>query len=356
MTRQNVTDGPREVMTRKCPTCSGDGVVLSETTTAIDVERKLRELASGSRAKAFRVEVNARVAALVVGPGGQRLTELEERTKRRLFLVGKEDVHLDHVAVLEQGTVEQLTPAAPVAEDAELQLELGEVGLHDPSAAVGKVDGYAIEVAGAAKLVGKKVKVKIARVLDGTAYATLLRPAPPAPETPITAEAEAEKPTRAPRRKKAEEAAPAAEKPAADEVVAEEEAPAEEVKSEDAVAEDGQRPKPKKKTRRGSRGGRGRKRKPAAAAAQPNGDAAPAEPAPEPQEAGAAQPVATIHVPEPDLGQSEADGEVPEDGEEQPKPRKKTRRGSRGGRNRRRKPAAASGAAPGEPEPKAEAG
>src|SRR5215218_7285661 len=30
MTRQNVTDGPREVMTRKCPTCGGDGVVLSD--------------------------------------------------------------------------------------------------------------------------------------------------------------------------------------------------------------------------------------------------------------------------------------------------------------------------------------
>ena len=29
MTRQNVTDGPREVMTKKCPTCGGDGIVVS---------------------------------------------------------------------------------------------------------------------------------------------------------------------------------------------------------------------------------------------------------------------------------------------------------------------------------------
>ena len=29
MTRQNVTDGPREIMTRKCPTCGGDGIVYS---------------------------------------------------------------------------------------------------------------------------------------------------------------------------------------------------------------------------------------------------------------------------------------------------------------------------------------
>jgi ribonuclease G len=358
MTRQNVTDGPREIMTRKCPTCSGDGVVLSETTAAIDVERKLRETAASSRAKAFRVELNARVAALLVGAGAQRLTELEERTKRRLFIVGREDVHLDHLAVLEQGTVEQLAPKAPVAEDAELQLELGEVGLHDPSAGVGKVDGYAIEVAGAAKLVGKKVKARVVRVLDGTAYATLVRPAPPALENPITAESEAEKPTRAPRRKKAEEA-PAPEVEEADvEAVAEEEAeeaPVEEPAVE-AVAEDGQ-PKPKKKTRRGSRGGRGRKRKPAGAAAQANGDSTAAEtetePAAEPAAERQEQPVATIHVPGPDLGSEDAGGETSEAGDEQPKPRKKTRRGSRGGRNRRRKPAASAGAG-GEAPPKAE--
>ena len=58
MTRQNVTDGPREVMTKKCPTCGGDGIVVSEHTAAVDVERRLRALVTpGSRAKAFKVEV-----------------------------------------------------------------------------------------------------------------------------------------------------------------------------------------------------------------------------------------------------------------------------------------------------------
>jgi ribonuclease G len=345
MTRQNVTDGPREIMTRKCPTCSGDGVVLSDETAAIDVERKLRELAVGSKAKAFHVELNARVAALLVGPGARRLAELEERTKRRFFIQTRDDVHPDHLAVLGRGTVEELMPEAPVAEDAELQLELVEVGLHDAGAGIGKVDGYSVEVASAAKLVGKKVKAKVTRVLNGTAYATLLRPAPPTEaDAPITAEAEAEKPTRAPRRKKADVAPAPEQEPSAE---AEEEAeavaePAVEAAPEEPVAAEAEQPKPKKKTRRGSRGGRGRKKKPAATAAQadaaqPVADAAPA--------------VATIHVPEPDLGKAE---EVAAEGaEEAPKPRKKTRRGSRGGRNRRRKPAATaqSGEAPAAAEP-----
>jgi ribonuclease G len=371
MTRQNVTDGPREIMTRKCPTCGGDGVVLSDTTAAIDVERKLRALATGSKPKAFRVELNARVAAILVGAGGQRLVDLEERMKRRFFVEPREDVHLDHMAVLARGTVEEMAPKVPVAEEAELQLELVEVGLYDPSAGIGKVDGYSVEVADAAKLVGKKVKVRVNRVLDETGYATLLRPVPPAAaDAPITAEAEAEKPTRAPRRKKpaAEAAAkPKPEAPAVEESLEEAEAVVEEpsVAEEPAAAEEPEpaaaeeQPKPKKKTRRGSRGGRGRKKKTATAAASANGDApavdtvrVPASPeTPEPE----AAPVATIHVPEPDLGEPTTDA-VAEDGqaaEEQPKPRKKTRRGSRGGRNRRRKTAASTNA---ESPPEAQAG
>ncbi|HZT14365.1 MAG TPA: Rne/Rng family ribonuclease, partial [Gaiellaceae bacterium] len=57
MTRQNVTDGPREVMTRKCPTCGGDGIIVAEDTAAVEVERRLRQLVTpGSRSKAFKVE------------------------------------------------------------------------------------------------------------------------------------------------------------------------------------------------------------------------------------------------------------------------------------------------------------
>src|SRR5207245_1206700 len=44
MTRQNVTDGPREILTRKCPTCAGEGVVVSEATAVVDAERRLRTL------------------------------------------------------------------------------------------------------------------------------------------------------------------------------------------------------------------------------------------------------------------------------------------------------------------------
>ena len=394
MTRQNVTDGPREILTSRCPVCEGDGFVVSDATHALEVERKLRVIAKGSRAQAFRVAVHPRVLSLLAGPGGSRLAAIEAGARRRIFLVpapGNGHVHVDHFELLEQGKLEALQPAAPVEERASIELKLVEVGLYDATAGVGKVDGYEVVVAGAAKLVGKKVAVTVGRVLEGVAYATLGE-AVAAPET-ITFEAEAEKPTRAvsgkraeaetptpaviekkaevekptravsatkpeaetptpavigkkaqaekppgtPRRRKAA-AKPATEAPAEAEVV---EATTDAVGDDEQAAAEGQ-PK-KKRTRRGTRGGRGRKKTAATggAAAPPEGDGR--------------KPTPKIHVPPSDLtieeeeeeaapasesiapvSDADTEGEPGVDG--QPK-RKRARRGTRGGR-KRRKPAA----------------
>jgi len=382
MTRQNVTDGPREVMTRKCPTCGGDGIVYSEASAAIDVERRLRALAAGSRAQAFRVELADPIASVLVGPGARRLVELEALTKKRFFLEGKPQTHLDHFVVLSEGKLADLAPAAPVAEDSEVTLQLVEVDRHDAAAAVGKVDGLDVVVADAAGLVGKRLKVRIERVLDGRAYAVLIRKTKDAPE-PLTAEGEAEKPTRKPPARKGGATAKETESVEAEATAVVDEPEADEAEGppeaeEQSEAEEA--PKPKKRTRRCSRGGRNRK-KPAttgeAAASDPEAGGA-SEEVPEPERA------VTIHVPGDDLGRPEAAEPVEEAPAEAPEPeaadepataeaadgdaaasaaakKKKTRRGSRGGRNRKKKPATAStngadaGQAPSEqPQPDAE--
>ena len=87
MTRQNVTDGPREILTARCHVCEGAGVVVSDATHALEIERKLRAIAKGSRVQAFKVAVHPRVLALLVGPGGRRLTALDAASRRRFFLV-----------------------------------------------------------------------------------------------------------------------------------------------------------------------------------------------------------------------------------------------------------------------------
>ena len=78
MTRQKVTDGPREVMTRKCPTCAGDGIVVSDATIALQIERRLKALAvagAGSRVQAYRIALHpkdARASRRPRRPAAQR--------------------------------------------------------------------------------------------------------------------------------------------------------------------------------------------------------------------------------------------------------------------------------------------
>ena len=409
MTRQKVTDGPREVMTRKCPTCGGDGIVVSDATVALQVERRLKALAAagaGSRIQAYRIALHPRTLALLAGAGGARLAALEDAARRRFYLVPAEGhAHLDHFEVLAEGRRDDLAPASPVAEGAEVELKLVEIDLHDGTAGVGKLDGLDVVVAEAARLVGRKAKVTVGRVLEGTAFATLA--AGEQRVAPITFESEAEKPTRAPARRKADEATAveATSELAADDAVAGDEDVAldeideideldepaepdepEAVAGEDAPAEDGEPRTPaKKRTRRGSRGGR-RRKKPAAVDGEAatdgvvSADDLPADADVSPvavdgQEAVAEPPARRaprIHVPSGDAAAAEgavsddaAEGAVsdvapgdaaaaPEEGaagdeavDEDDRPptaaKKRTRRGSRGGRNRKKKPAATNG-------------
>jgi len=433
MTRQNVTDGPREILTRKCPTCAGDGIVVSDHTVAMQVERKLRALAApGSRVQAYRVALHPRVLELVVGPGGARLAAIEEVTKRRFFLVAAEGhIHTDHFSVLAEGKLVDLQPAVDVAEGSTVEIKLGELGRYDATAGAGKLDGLEVLVADAARLVGKKATVTIGRVLDGQAFATLVTE--DAGAGPITFESEAEKPTRAPAKRRSATAEEGTEEldvaedgvvESSDEVAspavghAESETHADDASEETAdgaLAEDGADTDGvtpvKKRTRRGSRGGR-RRRKPADASAgvegaieldedgelvqasdteigsesgadeatdspvtptptvapkSPNrrraprihvpGDPAAKAPSPEIVEAlvSSEEDVsATSNADDPDASaesEASADG-VAVESDAPPVVKRKTRRGSRGGKNHRKKPVATGDAvAIGEGEP-----
>jgi hypothetical protein len=251
MTRQNVTDGPREILTVSCPTCTGDGVIVSPETHAVEIERRLRRHVAGSKAEAFLVELHSEVAKILAGPDGTHLEELEKETGRRFAFKTKKSFRLDRFQVLSEGKASEIDGLGPKPEE------------------------------------------------------------------------------RSKARAKRGGRAPAA--------VALEDAVLEDEPAELAPSEDGPEPveeKPKKKTRRGTRGGRGRKKKtatPAAASTDGAEAAASSQPEPEPE-------------PEPEQAAAAAAAEPGGNGDAPAaeKPKKKTRRGTRGGRRRRKKPAAES--------------
>jgi len=243
MTRQNVTDGPREILTDKCPTCAATGVVVSAETRSVEVERKLRKHVAGSKAEAFLIELHSDVAAMFAGPDDQRLRELEKETGKRFAFKTKKSFRLDRFGVLAEGKASEIdglpardeparkksskpAPEAVVAldetflEGAEIVAEAAATDGTEPSEKPKKKKTRRGSRGGR----GRKKKAT-AVAADGTA-------SDGAEPEPVEAVAEASEPS-----------------PNGDEPVQE---------------------KPKKKTRRGSRGGRRRKKKPAAdASAEP---------------------------------------------------------------------------------------
>ncbi len=260
MTRQNVTDGPREILTTVCQTCKGDGIIVSMETHAVDAERRIRRLVAGSRSKAFHIELNSQVATVLLGPGASRLEELEKETGRSLQIKGRQRAPHDHFVVLEEGPPEKVEPKAfPVDPGQELEVELEEAHQHSDTDAIARVDGYVVTVRDAASRVGEKVSIRIENVAKTTAKAVIADG-----EAPSDNAGEPEKPKKKTRRgsrggrgrkKKTDVTAEAVEVPTED--VAEDEPATPESNGTEVTSE-----VKKKKTRRGTRGGRGRKRKP----------------------------------------------------------------------------------------------
>jgi ribonuclease G len=173
MTRQNVTEGVREIMTKPCPTCGGEGVVLSEETIAIEVERKLREISSAS--EAFLVQVHPRVAAILIGGGGKPLKELEEETGKHFHFEGSEGIPLDTFRITAEGTRQEIERRAlPFMEGEEVFIEIEEPHMYNVDDAIAKIDGYVISISGGGAFVGERKLVRINQVKRTAAYASVV--------------------------------------------------------------------------------------------------------------------------------------------------------------------------------------
>ncbi len=175
MTRQNVTDGVREIMTRPCPTCDGEGVIKSEETIAIEFERRMRDLAKETSAEALLLQMNPRVSAQFTGNEARVLRAIEDETGKWFHFEGSEGLPLDHFAVLLEGDREQvLERALPFREGEEVHVEIVEPHMYSPGDAVAKIDGYIISVTGGTPYVGQKHMVRIEEVGRTEARATLV--------------------------------------------------------------------------------------------------------------------------------------------------------------------------------------
>jgi ribonuclease G len=103
LTRKNVTDGLYGLLTEPCPTCRGEGRVLSDATRRITVERRLREVLITGRSSAYLVGLNPETYALVSAPGHNALALIRAESGKQLNVIPDPDVGPTEVRVLIEG-------------------------------------------------------------------------------------------------------------------------------------------------------------------------------------------------------------------------------------------------------------
>ncbi|HVY78231.1 MAG TPA: Rne/Rng family ribonuclease [Solirubrobacterales bacterium] len=174
MTRQNVTDGVREILTVPCPTCAGEGVVLSAETVALDAMRRLPDIAAGAKdAEALLLRVHPKVAAELIDPDSG-LAELEAESGKQFHFEGGDALPIDTFEVVETGTREAIEERAlPFKVGEEVLVKLDEPHMYNADDAVARLDSYIVSVTGGGPFVGERKLVRIERVERAAAVATL---------------------------------------------------------------------------------------------------------------------------------------------------------------------------------------
>jgi ribonuclease G len=175
MTRQNVTEGVREILTKRCPTCGGEGVVKSEETVAIQVLRLLGEVVEQRpKPEAHLIRVNPKVAAeLLRSDSG--LEQLEAETGKHFHFEGGEALAIDSFEVIESGTRAKIEERAlPFQVGEEVLVTIEEPHMFNADDAIARVDSYIVSVTGGNSHVGERKMVRIESVDRSAAIASLL--------------------------------------------------------------------------------------------------------------------------------------------------------------------------------------
>jgi ribonuclease G len=164
----------REILTAPCPTCEGEGVVLSAETVALEGLRTLRDAVADSDAEAFLVRVNPKVAAELIDPDSG-LAELEEETGKQFHFEGGDALSIDTFDVVESGSREEIEARAlPFKVGEEVLVKIEEPHMYNADDAVARVDSYIVSVSGAGRFVGERKLVRIEEVARAAAVASLL--------------------------------------------------------------------------------------------------------------------------------------------------------------------------------------
>ncbi len=175
MTRKKTRPSLREQLQQPCSCCEGTGYKYSLDTQAARAERRIIELcADHPRDEALLIGVNTALAALLIGPGGNRLSALEKAVKKTIFIRGKEEIPSPEARIIAAGQRDYIQSLAlPVKEGDRLEVDVIEPHLNNPVDGIARLEGYIIDIEDGGRFVGQRVKVKIQKMFKTYAKAVI---------------------------------------------------------------------------------------------------------------------------------------------------------------------------------------
>ncbi|HEY8462628.1 MAG TPA: Rne/Rng family ribonuclease [Bacillota bacterium] len=175
LTRKKVKQSLQEILLTECPHCSGTGYIPSMDNLAHQALRSLQQLAKSISAEAMLLGVNPQIGSLLIGPGGANLEKTERSLNKAIYIKGQEHLDLNQVRLLASGTRSEIEALAlPVREGEELEVKISETHITNSGDGIARIEGYVIDVEGAADFVGKLVRVLIAKTYKTYAKAKIV--------------------------------------------------------------------------------------------------------------------------------------------------------------------------------------
>ncbi|MGM0603132.1 MAG: Rne/Rng family ribonuclease [Bacillota bacterium] len=161
MTRKKVREGFGTLMQKDCPCCGGTGQVLSESTVAMKVIRKIDEITSRENYQAIALELHPEVAAVLIGSGGDKLKELEDEFGINIYISGNAELRYEDI-VMEKGSREEMKPESlDINPGDRMRVVIEEEHASNSSSGIARIDGFIIIVNGAGNMVGTDVEIEI---------------------------------------------------------------------------------------------------------------------------------------------------------------------------------------------------
>lgn len=175
LTRKKVKQSLQELLLTECPHCAGTGFIPSIDNLAHQAVRSVQQLAKSISAEAMLLGVNPQIGSLLIGPGGANLEKTERSLNKVIYIKGQEQLDLNQVRLLASGSKSEVEALAlPVHEGEELEVKISEPHIANAGDGIARLEGYVIDVEGAAGSVGKTVRVNIIKTYKTYAKAKIV--------------------------------------------------------------------------------------------------------------------------------------------------------------------------------------